>query len=336
MPVKSSEFTLIEKIRNLLATDYPENIVIGIGDDAAVIKPSSDKLQLQTCDMQVEGTHFRLDWIEPEVLGRRVISVNISDIAAMGGTPLYALISLALPDSCSDDFLDSLLKGIKNRADEFGVRVIGGNLAGGVERCVIDVFMTGEVDKDTCITRSGAAIGNRVFVTGVPGAGAGGYYVLDKYGRNYPDKFEPLVQAYLDPQPCAAAGRLLAGSGMVTAMIDVSDGLSGDMIHICEASGVGVALLESKLRSTDQLDVLAREAGLDALELALHGGDSYELLFTVRDTASDAEVNMVLDGTGTTAREIGRITPAGEGCCIIHRDGSSEQLNAGSWDHFRA
>ncbi len=330
----TGEFKLIEQIREILPKHNPPSVLLGLGDDTAILKHDPTKVQLYTCDMLVENRHFRLDWIDAYRLGRRAIAVNQSDIAAMGGTPLWALISLGLPDNLEVSFFTELFKGMRDQMAEFGGVIIGGNLAGGCQELIIDVTMIGEVATGKQITRSGASIGDRLFMTGSAGMGAAGLKVLQAFGCEYKSEYADLVNAFLSPAPRVAFGRRLAELEIATAMIDISDGLSGDLGHLCESSGVGAEVDAQKLPICSSLKAFARESNQSATDIALHGGDSYELLFTVPENVQHEAIARISAETGVPVSEIGRMIPASEGVNIL-KEGQRHPLLTDSWDHFR-
>ncbi len=329
------EFGLIEEIRKLLPRRLPPGVMLGLGDDAAVIHIDTSLAQLVTCDMLVENRHFRLDWTSAEQLGRRAIAVNQSDIAAMGGNPLYALVSLALPPHLNIDFFRDLIAGMRDQMAEFEGGIIGGNLSGSDAGLTIDVSMLGSAPLGKYVTRSGARPGDRLFLTGAAGMGAGGLSALKAYGGEAKDKYFDLVQAFLVPQPRIPAGQLLAASGYVTAMIDVSDGISGDVGHLCDSSRAGVEIDLEKLPIPPSVVTLAQELSLDAQMTALHGGDSYELLFTVRPETPESCLHQLRGQCRLPLTEIGRILTKEEGCFTLKKGKVKEELQRRSWDHFK-
>ncbi len=329
-----SEFDLIARIESILPRDLPSDIIIGPGDDTAVVLPDKDIAQLLTTDMQVEDRHFKLDWIKPYTLGKRVITVNLSDIAAMGGNPSYALVSLCLPDHLSIDFFDQLIKGMRDQMAVYDASIIGGNLSGGSDKLIVDITMLGEAKPDRIITRSNARIGDKIFVTGFPGTGYGGFKVLDKFGLDYPDNYAPLVENYIKPVPRVEVGNELARSGIATSMIDLSDGLSSDLQHITDRSKVGAEINLSQLPIHPALNNLSALTGVLPHEMALHGGDSYELLFTVPSLFSNDVLKQFSADMGIKITEIGKIINPAEGVQMITNDGYREKLTGKGWDHF--
>jgi len=319
------EFGLIDRISRRLR--HPDgDVVAGIGDDTAVLDTGGPRLLLATVDMQVEGRHFIRGRTPPELLGRRVGAVNLSDIAAMGGTPRWALVSLALPSSLPVGWVDAFYEGLDGILGEFGAFVVGGNLSGGT-RITADLTLLGEVDRDRLLTRSGAQPGDLICVTGTLGRSAAGRAALDA-GLTGPD-VEEAIRTHLAPTPRVREGQALAATGRVTAAIDLSDGLAGDLAHICDASHRGAVVHASRLPLAEDTDAIAQQLGLDATTLALTGGEDFELLFTVPPDALD-EVRAAV--AGMSVMVIGEIRPAEDGRRLIGADGGI----VGGWDHFRA
>ena len=241
------EFGLISRIEKLIGSESAENLIIGIGDDAAVIRNNKNHYTLATCDIQIQDTHFKLEYTTPYKIGRKAVAVNLSDIAAMGGVPQYALISLGLPSSLSLNSFDDLLYGMHDQLVEFKANIIGGNLSYSAEKIIIDITMVGETGPNQPLLRKGARAGDKIYVTGSLGGSAAGLSMLKKYGTNFPDEFVNLVNSHLEPQPRITAGIALAKSGIVNAMIDISDGLVGDLFHISEQSRVGFEIYQEKI-----------------------------------------------------------------------------------------
>ena len=247
------EFPLIDRIKRLLATEPTVGVVAGIGDDTAALKVAPRHLLLATCDVQVEGVHFLIDRTPPELIGHKTLAVNISDIAAMGGVPRYALVSLGLPPETPVEFVDGLYSGLRAEAEKFGVDVVGGNLAKAKE-IFIDITLLGEIEADRVVYRGGARVGDRIIVTGWPGESAGGLaLLLDPTLRVDGHVAERLLARHRQPTPRVEAGRAVGTTRAATAMIDVSDGLVGDLGHIREASGVGAVLWSDLLPISAQL-----------------------------------------------------------------------------------
>lgn len=328
------EFGLIEHIQKILPQFYPQEIILGIGDDTAIIKIENNRSLLATCDIQIEDTHFRLKNITPYQLGRRSMAVNLSDIASMGGNPTYALVSLGLPPKMPMSIFEQLFKGMRDQLTEFSAMIIGGNLAHTSKQWIIDIFMLGEVHTDKIITRSGANPGDRIFVSGSLGASAAGFYVLEKFNGSFPKEFENLVEAHLQPGPKIAAGKKIAQSGFATAMIDISDGLVSDLFHICDKSMVGAEIYKERIPTPKNLDKVETIAGKNKYSLALHGGEDYELLFTVKSETPIKLIEKIINQTNTPLTEIGTILPQKDGQWLVDEQNNRFPLHARGWNHF--
>lgn len=329
------EFGLIDRVARNLPTPG-EGVVVGIGDDAAVVRISEEMYLLTTCDIQVEGIHFLRDKIAPQQLGRKAVAINLSDIASMGGNPLYLTISLTLPKETTVEYVDGLYAGLRQECEACGVDIVGGNMAHSPAHIVVDTFLVGEVEAERLLLRSGARVGDRVLVTGSPGDSGAGLALLLNPGATCAEEHRRRVlEAHLTPKARLEEGRVIALSGLATAMIDVSDGVVSDIGHICEMSHVGARLWAASLPISEATRAVARATGKEALELALHGGEDYELLFTAPAERADELARLVQRETGTPVAVIGEIVPAAEGITLLHADGTRTPLRRGGWDHFR-
>ncbi|MGH9824754.1 MAG: thiamine-phosphate kinase [Blastocatellia bacterium] len=264
-------------------------VIAGIGDDAAVLRPSENCDLLACCDLSIEGIHFRTDWASPRLIGRKALAVNLSDIAAMGGVPLYATLSIAITGH-SSEYIDQLFSGITDLADAAGVSIIGGDTSSSPGPMFIDVSVIGECQQGKAVLRSGAHPGDLIFVTGRLGASALGLKLLREGSRaavvESDDPVQSAVQEaicrHLEPEARVAAGRLIGRSGLATAMIDISDGLSTDLNHILEESRCGALIHAESIPTHPAVPMLDGVRGIESsLEMALHSGEEYELLFTV-------------------------------------------------------
>ncbi len=273
------EFDLIRRIRSSLK-DSQGKAVLGIGDDGAAFKVAPGKLALFTLDTLVENTHFKWNYTSPREIGWKALAVNISDIAAMGGMPTYCVVGLGLSGTLKIDLVDDLCKGLKEIADRYGIGVVGGDIVRSSE-FFITVCLLGEVAQEEISPRSGAKVGDLIFVTGELGAAAAGLICLNTAHVNLASgKKEFLVQKHLRPSPRLKEGQWLAGRRLATAMIDISDGLISDLSHIREESRVGAVLWEERIPMALPARELARSIGRPSLDWALYGGEDYELLFT--------------------------------------------------------
>jgi thiamine-monophosphate kinase len=327
------EFGVIRRIKQILGEKSPGEIV-EIGDDTAVLKIPRDELLLATCDVQIEGRHFLKEKITPYQLGKRVAAVNLSDIAAMGGSPRYALVSLALPINTTVEFIEDLYKGMKESFGGFGAYIVGGNLARSPKEIFIDVTLLGTVVPDRVLLRSGAKPGDRVLVTGTLGEAAAGLQIL--LGKVKPGNLnvESLIEAYLTPEPQVQAGQILAGLRCVTAMADISDGLAGDIQRICEASRVDVEIWMNQIPISPITRRLAEENHRNPLDWALYGGEDYQLLFTAPEGEVERIISTLRKEISVEVTPIGSIQAPGTGNRLIDRDGTGLPLEAKSWDHF--
>lgn len=329
------EFPLIDRIGKILPAALDKDLLVGIGDDTAVIRIDRRRALLVTCDIQVEGRHFRFDHITPYQLGRRSMAVNLSDIGSMGGKPTYALVSMGLPAGFPVRSYDRLFEGMRDELEAHRARIVGGNLARTADFLVVDITMLGEAEVSRFLTRSGARAGDRIFVTGELGASGAGFQVLAAYGKRFPGRYRHLVRCHLLPTPRVEMGRKIARSGVATAMIDISDGVAGDLFHICSMSGVGAEIREDRLPLPERIGEVAGISGKTATDLALHGGEDYELLFTVPRRVPAEKVRSVAGGTGIAVTEIGTIVPREEGYRLVDSRGRKTPLVPAGWDHFR-
>jgi len=329
------EFPLIDRIRTILPVSGDEDLLVDIGDDTAVIKLDDRRAMLLTCDIQVEGRHFRFEHITPYQLGRRSMAVNLSDIGAMGGKPTYALVSLGLPADFPVKSYDRLFEGMRDELQPHGASIVGGNLAQTRDFLVVDVTLLGEVDRSRVLTRGGARAGDRIFVTGKVGASGAGFQVLSAFGKRFPARYKELVRRHLSPTPRVDLGRRIAHAGIATAMIDLSDGVAGDLYHVCTRSGVGAEIHEERLPLPDRIGEVAAKSGRSVIDFALHSGEDYELLFTVPARIPAETVQSVFRESGVPVTEIGSIVERNDGYSLVDSRGNRSPLKPAGWDHFR-
>ena len=330
------EFPLIDRIRKILPVSRNKDLLVDIGDDTAVVRLDERRALLLTCDIQVEGVHFRLDRTTPYRVGRRAMAVNLSDIASMGGKPTYALVSLGLPADFPVKSYDRLFEGMRDELLPHRAYIIGGNLARTEECLIVDVTLVGEADPFRVLTRGGARAGDRIFVTGLLGASGAGFQALKAYGKNVPGIYREMVNRHVLPVPRVDLGRRISRSGVASAMIDLSDGVAGDLYHVCTRSGVGAEIHEDLLPLPKHIGEIAGKSGKSILELALHSGEDYELLFTVPPGVSARRIRSLPGGSGIPVTEIGRIVTREEGYSLVDSRGVKRPLTPAGWDHFRA
>ena len=314
------------------AADSAQNLAahavrLGIGDDAALFRPRRSHETILTCDWFLEGTHFRRDQHPADAVGWKCLARALSDVAAMGGVPRCFLLSLALPESHTGRWLDAFLGGLRRASRKFNCTLAGGDTTRRRE-ILTNVTIVGEIRKARAVLRSGARAGDAIYVTGRLGEAELGLRILrSSFGQMRPG--HPILKKHLYPEPRLAVGQWLAEKRLATSMMDLSDGLSSDLSRLCAASGVG-ADVESRKLPVVQHSSTSRGAGVDPLHLALHGGDDYELLFTVRPS----KVNMLpktFRGVPLTA--IGTITEQ-RGVVLLKQEGRERQLHPGGWDPF--
>lgn len=320
------EFGFIERIARLAAGN--RTVTIGIGDDAAAFHATTGCCCLATADMLLEGIHFDLSYCDPTSLGRKSLAVNLSDIAAMGGRPRSFLLSLAIPPALSVDFLQRLTGGMLQLAAEHDVVLIGGDTCASRSGLVIAITAYGEQQSNRLLKRSGAKPGDGIFVTGTVGDAALGLQLLRQGCRHGAP-----VNRHLNPAPRIREGTALAESGLPTAMIDISDGLLADLGHLLRNSAVGAQLQLNCLPLSAEYSHLYPPPGAARYDLALTGGEDYELLFTAPPERT-REIMELGAALGTAITAIGTITANG-GITAHTADGAVLVPEKTGYDHFR-
>lgn len=272
-----SEFEFIEKIRRRSKSSK-------IGDDCAVIPKNSKSDLVITTDLLVEDIDFKLDWTTPEFLGHKTLAVSLSDVAAMGAKPVWAMLSIGIPEKIwATDFLDNFYNGWFRLADEFNVELVGGDVSKTTDKIIIDSIASGETKKNKAILRSGANDGDLIFVTGDLGGAAVGLKLLeDNFRFNTGEKIwqKNLLLKQLKPFPQISAGEFLSKNNLATAMIDLSDGLSSDLTHLCRESKTGAKIFADKIPFDKNINRFSKSFD-EKLDFALNGGEDFELLFTI-------------------------------------------------------
>lgn len=330
------EFGLIRRLKTLVEEMgmQREGVTLGIGDDAAAIRPREGYEILITCDCLVEGRHFLPGRIRTKDLGRRAMAANISDIGAMGGSPLFALISLGLRADMPVSELEELYKGFLEELNPFKAAVIGGNITKVERDFFIDITLTGEVECGKIALRSKARVGDSILVTGYPGQASAGLDILTQSLPGDDLTNHPLVKAYLRPQHRARIGQALASLGYVTAMIDTSDGLLSDLNHICHDSRKGADLWKDSIPVSRELEKWGLERGMDPFVLCLKDSDDYELIFTCPPDKIDQIKEAISRIDPVPVTEIGQITEQEDLMQWIHPDGTRSPIEPTGWDHF--
>lgn len=333
---RPSEFELIALLQESLAQAGLPSSHPGFDDDCAVLPWEGGQDLLYTVDALVEGVHFRLEHHPLESLGYKAIAVSLSDVAAMGGEPLYGLASLAIPDRVTAQQVRALYAGIRWACEEWGTRIVGGNVARSPHELEVHVTVVGRVEPGGALLRSGGRAGEALYVTGWLGLAAWGLRLL-LGGRRMGAPASPGVQSalerHLTPKPRLAAGRALRERGLARAVIDLSDGLSSDLHHLCRRSGVGARLHAEAIPVHEEMARSIRAEGGDPLELALNGGEDYELLFAV-PSHREGEVAEVLGRCACHAHRVGELTDRAEGV-RLRTDGRESFLEPRGYDHLR-
>ncbi len=327
------EFGFIKKISKDCII-RPENVVKGIGDDAAVFKVPEGELTLVTTDLLVERVHFLSDSVSGENLGHKALAVNLSDIAAMGGTAGEAFISIALPDNIPLDYIENIYRGMKGLAAEYGVNLLGGDTTSSKTDLIINITVTGTAEKDKVLFRHTAKPGDIIFSTGYLGDSRAGLKIILDNIKPESGELEELLSAHLLPKPYLNEGRFLAGRKGVHAAIDVSDGLSSDLGHILEESNAGAILYGDSIPVSENLKFFCSKYNCDTLEFALNGGEDYTLLCTVSPDLVKSVSDDYLKNFNCPLFQIGEITGT-PGMKLVTPEGVSQNICPEGWDHLK-
>ncbi|HKX31903.1 MAG TPA: thiamine-phosphate kinase [Blastocatellia bacterium] len=337
-----SEFDFIDRIRRQAARQHNSETILGIGDDAAVLREQTGRETLVTADLLVEGIDFKRAYIPPAWLGHRALAVSLSDIAAMGGTPRSSLLTLAIPksDPPSEEFWEEFLAGYFALAEQHGVTLIGGDISSTPDCLTIDSHVMGHCRAGQAVRRSGARVGDSIYVTGTIGASAAGLRLLLEGARVDPEDGHQLRQralrTHLRPEPRVEFGRLIGEDRLAHSMIDVSDGLGQDLAHICEESR-GRALIEYDLVPIAEEARMVAESEEAAFALAMGGGEDFELILTA-DAAGEARLMKIASDCGVRLTRIGKIVEAhgqlATETVAVRRDGEIRPLTIRGFDHL--
>ncbi|HLX11696.1 MAG TPA: thiamine-phosphate kinase [Bacteroidota bacterium] len=340
------EIGLIERVRQIVdirvddATIH-ERLILGISDDTAVFRPDPGKVMLLTTDSFIEGVHFDLTFTSLRHLGWKAMAANLSDIAAMGGSPRYAVVSLSLPKKVSIEMVDEFYAGAIAACKRYSFLIVGGDMSASMGNIAITVALTGEAKEEQVLYRKTAKPGDLLCVSGHLGASHAGLKVLQREKQRYhdapdPATFKPNLEQYtlalekhLMPKPRFDISALLAGRVTTHAAIDISDGLASEVHRICTASGVGAKVYEHNIPLDSVTRNIAIEFSESPTDYALFGGEEYELLFTMEDAEFEKLESLTSDAT-----IIGRITEQSEGIRLVKESGEEEELKAIGWRHF--
>ncbi len=327
------EFGFIKKIsRGCLIR--PENIVKAIGDDAAAFRSDPDRLALITTDLLVERIHFLRNAISGFDLGFKSLAVNLSDIAAMGGSAREAFVSIAIPEDCPIDYLEDLYEGMKHLAARFDVNILGGDTTSSKIDLIINVGVHGSVAESEMLCRDAARPGDIIFSTGYLGdSKAGLHLILNNIPADTHDK-KSLLKAHRLPEPHLQEGRFLAQQKGSHAAIDTSDGLSSDIAHIVEESGVGARLYADKIPVSENLKAFCKQFDFNPPGYALSGGEDYTLLCTAAPEAADKIASDFRKQFKRPLFRIGEITATRQ-MELVGADGGIQSISPSGWDHFK-
>jgi len=327
------EFGFIKKIsRGCLIR--PDNIIKGIGDDAAAFITEPGYLTLITTDLLVERIHFLREAISGFDLGHKSLAVNLSDIAAMGGTAREAFVSIAIPEDCQLGYLDQIYTGIKKLAAKFDVNVLGGDTTGSRIDLIINIVVQGIVSKAELLCRDAARPGDIIFSTGFLGdSRAGLHLILNKIAADT-QALKSLLKAHNLPEPHLREGRFLARQPGMHAAIDTSDGLSSDLGHIVEESRVGARLLADKIPVSQELRDFCTRFDFDPIDYALAGGEDYTLLCTTAPESADRIADAFAKEFKRPLFKIGEITAENQ-LALVYPDAKTKPIALTGWDHFR-
>ncbi len=340
------EFGLIKRIRDIVTFRVDngfvhDNLLLGISDDAAVYKPTPGKVQLITTDAIVEGIHFDLTFTSMMHLGWKAMAANLSDIAAMGGVPRYAAVTISLPKKISLEMIEEFYRGAAAACKQYSCLIVGGDTTTSHANMMVSITLTGEADEKRVVYRKGAQPGDYICVTGHLGASVAGLKILQREKKRFLENsaeqtFQPNLEPYkqvlekhLMPKPRLDISRILTEQVSVHSMIDISDGLASEVHHICEAGNVGAIVFEHSLPVEHFTQHVAEELSEKVTDYALFGGEEYELLFAL----SEEEYKKLEHITGDITI-IGRIQDKEKGIELVREQGESEMLPFAGWSHF--
>ncbi|MFQ5597861.1 MAG: thiamine-phosphate kinase [Nitrospiria bacterium] len=326
---QAGEFNFIKRVQKRFPPT--KGIPLGMGDDAAAVSSPAGKLTLLTTDTLVEHVHFERSFSSFAHIGYKALAVNLSDIAAMGGTPRYFLVSLGVSGQTEMSDMDQLYRGIAKGAKEAGVDLVGGNTALSENHFFLTITLVGEVSKNEVLCRSGANEGDALFVTGVLGDAAAGLSLLE---NKQPGADSKLTGRYRRPRARVSEGRLLAKARIPSAMIDISDGLTADLAHLTKQSNVGAEIGVAAIPISRSLRRYSLQTGCDPLKFALYGGEDYELLFSVPPHKISKLKKYVQNGL-IQAVQIGTIVSHKKGLVLRQAGGGAQKIKPSGYDHFR-
>jgi thiamine-monophosphate kinase len=328
------EFALIARLQSRLHGPPRSHVICDIGDDCAVLRPAAGMDVLLTTDTQEEGVHFRRDWASPEDIGWRCLAVNVSDIAAMGGSPLGAVVALSLPATLDVAFIEALYDGMQAVAQRYDCPVIGGNISQRADTLSVTITVAGQVPCDQSVYRSGAQVGDEIWVTGTLGSAKAGLEVLSHPQAVAGLPTAAVLSRYRRPQPRLHEAQFLRQHARLHSLLDISDGLSSDLRHVCEASGVGAELEAAVIPMTEDVKQIALALQAEPLQFALHGGEDFELCLTAPPGSIGRLQAAFTQQFHCPLVRVGTIQP-GHAVQLRLPQGGLMPLPARGYDHFR-
>jgi thiamine-monophosphate kinase len=328
------ELGFIDRVRGMHAGAEGDGLIVGLGDDAAVIAVKPGEQVVVTTDMLVERVHFRREWSDPYSIGWKAAAANLSDLAGMGAVPTFTFISIACTSRETVENLDRLYDGFVDCLNRYGSRLAGGDTNATPENMVISVTQMGTVRAGKALTRAGARVGDILLVTGTLGDSAAGLALLSEYGLARADKVnKDLITIHRRPQPRIVAANAAAATGKVRAAMDITDGIAGDLKKLCAVSNVGARLDSHLLPISEAVRATAELLQKDPVEMALIGGEDYELLLAVAPGDVD-DIIAAISGVGASVTAVGEVTKSG--FRIVDESGAEREVEGAGWDHFVA
>lgn len=328
------EVGLINKIKLLTQKQVNNNVIIGIDDDAAAIRITDGDILLLTTDTMIQGVHFDLSYFTFYQLGQKAIAVNISDIAAMGGSPSYALVALSVPPNIEIASVEQLYQGMIDLGGEYNVSIIGGDTTSSPKNIYISISLIGQTNPEEVISRGGAKEGDVICVTGFLGMSKAGLKILRNRAVFNQTKFGTVISKHLTPEPRVQEARFLVQNTNINSMIDISDGLSSDLTHICESSNVGAEIYANTIpvdRLTKEVALYFNESWID---YSVDGGEDFELLITLDEKEYQKIKQKFENRFGLKLTTVGYIKEKGQGINIIYDDGKITSLGYKGYNHF--
>ncbi|MFQ5825083.1 MAG: thiamine-phosphate kinase [bacterium] len=327
------EFGLIERIKKIVEVPN-KDLLTGMDDDTAAFRISKDQILLLSTDALIEGVHFSLKYFSFFHLGWRAMAANLSDLAAMGGWPQYAVVSLSLPQNLQVESVEEMYHGMKTLADQYHTTIIGGDTTRSPERIFISLAVIGQVEENQLTQRAGAQVGDALFITGTLGGSQAGLKVLKSQEAWLKKKYGSAVERHLSPKPRIKEALFLVNKFAIHSMIDISDGLASEVNHICHQSDVGALVYESQLPLDPETKSVAEYFGESPVDYAMNGGEDYELLFTTPEINVHEIQKKIHKKFGLSCSKVGMIIEKAEGIYLEKTDRKKIPLDFKGYDHF--